>query len=284
MAQHPTRIDSLIPFLKMWSITPDGELILTHTSQLLAVKDKHGAPMMLKVTQDEAEREGAMLMRWWHGRGAARVIDYQDGALLMARADGRRCLLKMAQGAEDDEASRIICRVVEKLHSSPGTPPASLVPLGTWFDSLLKADGSSPLISACRDIAVILLAEPQNSVALHGDIHHGNILDFGESGWLAIDPKGLLGERGYDYANLFCNPELSTATNKSRFLRQLDIIVEAASIDRTRLLQWIMAYAGLSACWFLEDADTVSAHKLLTVARFAQQCLLLPRAEPENHL
>lgn len=33
-------------------------------------------------------------------------------------------------------------------------------------------------------------------VTLHGDLHHGNVLDFGASGWLAIDPKGLKGERG----------------------------------------------------------------------------------------
>jgi hypothetical protein len=44
---------------------------------------------------------------------------------------------------------------------------------------------------------------------LHGDIHHDNILDFGRRGWLAIDPKRLFGERGFDYANLFCNPDLS---------------------------------------------------------------------------
>jgi aminoglycoside/hydroxyurea antibiotic resistance kinase len=41
---------------------------------------------------------------------------------------------------------------------------------------------------------------------LHGDLHHGNVLDFGLRGWLAIDPKGLLGERGFDFANIFTNP------------------------------------------------------------------------------
>jgi streptomycin 6-kinase len=29
------------------------------------------------------------------------------------------------------------------------------------------------------------------------------VLDFETSGWLAIDPKGLIGERGFDFANIF---------------------------------------------------------------------------------
>jgi len=55
----------------------------------------------------------------------------------------------------------------------------------------------------------LLLADQHDVGVLHGDIHHGNILDFGPRGWLTIDPKGLIGERDFDYANLFCNPDLA---------------------------------------------------------------------------
>jgi streptomycin 6-kinase len=30
-------------------------------------------------------------------------------------------------------------------------------------------------------------------------------------------------------------------------------VVEAAGLERTRLLRWILAWTGLSAAWFLED-------------------------------
>ena len=43
---------------------------------------------------------------------------------------------------------------------------------------------------------------------LHGDLHHANVLDLGSSSWLAIDPKGLKGEQGFDYANIFTSPDL----------------------------------------------------------------------------
>lgn len=50
------------------------------------------------------------------------------------------------------------------------------------------------------------MADPHDVVVLHGDIHHGNVLDGGERGWRAIDPKGLLGERTFDFVNILLAP------------------------------------------------------------------------------
>ena len=90
---------------------------------------------------------------------------------------------------------------------------------------------------------------------LHGDVHHGNILDFEERGWFAIDPKRLVAERGFDYANLFCNPNQTVAAARSRLARQVNVVAEAARFERKRLLQWIIAWAGPSAAWSIEDGD-----------------------------
>ncbi|MBH1547375.1 hypothetical protein I5U09_16900 [Stenotrophomonas maltophilia] len=76
----------------------------------------------------------------------------------------------------------------------------------TGFQALI-AGREGEILARCADTARRLLADPGDVVPLHGDIHHGNILDFGDRGWLAIDPKRLKGERGFDYANLFCNPD-----------------------------------------------------------------------------
>lgn len=108
---------------------------------------------------------------------------------------------------------------------------------------------------------------PQDVVVLHGDIHHGNVLDFGERGWLAIDPKRLGGERGFDYANLFCNPDPDTALTPGCLERRATIVAASAGLDRERLLKWVLAQSGLSATWMLgEGAD---ADCRLGVARAA---------------
>ena len=88
--------------------------------------------------------------------------------------------------------------------------------------------------------------------------HHDNILDFGERGWLAIDPKRLRGERCFDYANIFCNPDLAdpsiaVAPRPEVFERRVEIVCGEAGLERIRLLQWILAWCGLSAVWYLDD-------------------------------
>jgi streptomycin 6-kinase len=123
------------------------------------------------------------------------------------------------------------------------------------------------IFTQCLEIAKRLLAEPKDIVALHGDIHHGNILDFGEKGWLAIDPKGFIGERGFDYANLFCNPDQATAIAPGRLDKQVKVVSEAADLEPRRLLQWIAAWAGLSAAWCIEDGE--APETAMTIARIA---------------
>lgn len=259
-------------WLTRWNLQADGVPIQTHSSQLLPVLCD-GRPLMLKLALDEEERRGADLMQWWNGNGAAKVVAHHNEALLMERACGGKNLLHMAKHSqdEDDEASQIICRVVTQLHihREETTPP--LEALHQRFNALRQAASLShdPLMPLCCSVAETLLSSPQDEMVLHGDIHHGNILDFGERGWLAIDPKGLFGERGYDYANLFCNPELSTCTQRERFLRQLIVVTQAANLDRQRLLMWIMAYAGLSAAWFLEDNELDYVASRMSIARFA---------------
>ena len=109
---------------------------------------------------------------------------------------------------------------------------------------------------------------------LHGDLHHGNVLDFGSRGWLAIDAVGVWGERGFDYANIFSNPDLDdpsapVATLPHRFAQRLSIVTQAANIERDRMLQWIIAWCGLSAAWYLEDGEQAGTEIDLTVARLA---------------
>jgi streptomycin 6-kinase len=242
-------------YLTRWGLVPDGAPITTHSSSLLPVR-RGGAAAMLKVAHAPEERAGGRLMVWWHGEGAARVLAHAGDALLMERATGARSLASMARAGHDDEASRILCAAAEGLHAPRDRPRPDLVPLAHWFRALEPAAAAHGGILARADAAARgLLAAPRDVTVLHGDIHHGNVLDFGARGWLAIDPKGLVGERGFDFANLFCNPDRETAVVPGRLARQADVVAVAAGLERGRLLRWVLAYAGLSAAWSLEDGD-----------------------------
>jgi streptomycin 6-kinase len=248
-------------YFDRWGLVPDGAPIERRSSSLLPVL-YNGAPAILKLASEDEERRGAAIMQWWGGDGAARVLAHDGDALLMERATGSRSLSDMARGGADDDATRILINVAHRLHaprSSP--PPPGLASLEHWFRELWPAAQThGGLLARSADTARNLLAEPRDVVVLHGDLHHDNALDFGERGWLAIDPKALTGERGFDFANIFTNPDLEdpsrpVAVDPARFLRRLEIVAQAARLERRRLLQWILAWTGLSAAWYLSDGD-----------------------------
>ena len=147
---------------------------------------------MLKIAREEEERRGGALMAWWDGDGAAKVLARHGEALLLERATGARSLTEMVATGRDDEASRILCDVALRLHAPRPGPPPELVPLTRWFEALAPAARThGGLLARADSAAQALLADPRDVVVLHGDIHHGNVLDGGDRGWLAIDPKGL---------------------------------------------------------------------------------------------
>ncbi|KNY10742.1 hypothetical protein AKG08_10655 [Achromobacter piechaudii] len=257
-------------YMNRWGLLPDGPPIVTNAGRLLPVQ-YNGMPAMLKIATQEEEKLGAALLDWWQGDGAARVLANDGAALLLERAEGRRSLAKLAREGCDEDACRIICAVVSKLHAPRPEQPPALTGLLEWFQGLeASATTHGGIFAIAGATARELLASPQDVRVLHGDVHHGNILDFGQRGWLAIDPKGLVGERGFDYANLFCNPDPETAVEPERFSRRVDVVAAAADLDRRRLLQWILAWAGLSATWHLEDGsvpDTALAVAQLALAK-----------------
>ena len=257
-------------YLMCWELTPDGEPITTPTSRLLPVRFR-SRPAMLKIATEAEERFGGGLMAWWEGDGAARVYAHEGDALLMERAMGSRSLAEMARNGRDDEACRIICQAAAQLHAPRRGLVPPVVPLSERFRELWPAaEKHGGIWTLAASAARELLATPQDEVILHGDIHHGNILDFGKRGWRAIDPKGLSGERGFDYANLFCNPDPQTAAAPGRAARRADVVAQAAKLDRRRLLMWVLAWSGLSAAWMLSDGEA-PGHTLTAAAQAAAE-------------
>ncbi len=245
------------PLLSNWSLSADGDAVVTPSSRLLPVR-RAGEAAMLKITDVPEEKRGGGLMEWWGGDGAARVLARDGAALLLERAGGTRSLADYSHSGRDDEASRIICQAAARLHA-PRQKQPPLMPLKEWFAALEPAARTQGgFFARSAAIAKALLAAPREVSVLHGDIHHGNILDFGPRGWLAIDPKALIGERGFDFANLFCNPDMAKsdpplASRPEVFARRLETVCQESKLERKRLLQWIIAYTGLSSAWLIED-------------------------------
>jgi streptomycin 6-kinase len=215
----------------------------------------NGHPAMRKNILHHEELNGVELLKWWNGEGAVKVYHHHGNVLLMEQAEGMQSLASMSTSGSDNEATKIICETAERLHINKGLLPP-LIPLQTWFASLYSTAASSGgSYSESLIIADDLLNTQQNITVLHGDLHHHNILDGADRGWLAIDPKGLVGESTFDYTMLFCNPDDETALKPSRLAKQVQVVCTETGIDRIVLLKWIVAYTALSAAWMVEDGE-----------------------------
>ena len=72
-------------WIERWNLIPDGDEIRSLWGVLRPVRYL-GVPAMLKVAHEIEERQGAELMAWWDGAGAARVFEI-DGDALKTQAD-----------------------------------------------------------------------------------------------------------------------------------------------------------------------------------------------------
>lgn len=250
--------EQIQPAIKRWSLEPDGALIETPSSWVIPVRHD-GQPAMLKLIKETSDEEyAAALLAYYDGDGAVRLLASDENAVLLERAMGERSLVAMATSGRDDEAAAILTETTARLHAPRARPiPATLWPLDEWFSSLFEHENESALFGRCATMARRLLAAPTDRTPLHGDLHHGNVLDGGERGWLAIDPKALLGERTYDIANQLCNPidYGDLVHDADRFRRLAKLYGERLAIEPQRILDMTFAYAGLSASWDMEDGD-----------------------------
>lgn len=270
-------------YLAEWDLANPRLLNQTMTSRLYTV-NHHADIVVLKVLEatETDERRGAAALRHFAGQGAVRLLRWDEGAHLLEYAAGDE-LVTLVERGDDAEATRVIAQVIEQLHGAPPPPPGEgLVRLEHWFRALFRqadADREAGRESIYRRGAAVaerLLATQRDIRVLHGDIHHRNIRSSAR-GWLAFDPKGLVGERTYDCANTLCNPVIPALVhNRERLLTQATILAEALGLALPRVLAFTFAYACLNASWWiaLNGPDIVAWS--LSVARIVE-----PLLEPE---
>ena len=267
--------DKLEHYLELWSLKNPELIAETFMSHVYRV-EANGEILAIKLLSEDGaydEIGGAIALNYYAGKGAARLFRYDEGAQLLEYLDGGDLI-----PLEDDEATKIAAQVINQLHEKRGNVP-ELRSLKRWFRSLFekaKADEVAGIESMYRRAVPIvneLLANPQDEVVLHADIHHANIRRHTKRGWLAIDPKGIYGERSYDAANMLYNPSQEVAEDESRLFRTAGILAKELNLDTQRYLKYAYAYGCLSAAWSLEGDDEDNAASSLIIAGMLEEAI-----------
>lgn len=210
------------------------------------------------------EREA---LRLFGGRGAVRLIDSDEerAALLLERLEPGTQLSELCD-TDDAGATSAAVSVMRSL-----LRPAPLVhefpSVADWGRGFIRHrvnfNGTSgPLPAPLFDEAEALFRDLNDSadepVLLHGDLHHGNIIAARREPWLAIDPKGIVGEAAYEVGALLRNPNdrMLGWPNLPRVMgRRIRQLSEELGIDRERIRGWGLSQAILSAIWSCEEGD-----------------------------
>jgi streptomycin 6-kinase len=263
----------LLPsFPDRWRIVDPVIIADTFSSLVWKVRLVYGTKAGIKhlkpIKDIEDELRGAHLLEWRRGHGAVRLLD-RDGNQMLLEYAGERHLADELVTHGDRAATEIAAEVIARLHAPSDHPvPGDLQPLIERFASLFaKASaGRNSLYVEAAVIAERLLANPREIRPLHGDLHHENIIH-GSRGWLAIDPKGVIGDTGFDAANLFYNPldrdDLCLDTERIAFMAET--FAETLGQDVPAILDHAIAYGCLSAAWHAEDGDKTDEARGLSV-------------------
>lgn len=215
-----------------------------------------GSPCIIKLspTNDEIICE-AEALSYYAGDGICKLLERDDSvsALLLERITPGASLQELWTPEEDETHTHVAAELMQRLwRPVPESNPFRT--LTSWTRALWGVYEDIPKTLQERAQALLLELNPDSDpVLLHADLHHGNILTATSKPFLAIDPKGIVGAKGYDVGTYLLNPMQATAKELIALVpERLKIFSELLGLSQRELAAWGFVHAVLSACW---DAD-----------------------------
>jgi streptomycin 6-kinase len=226
-----------------WQLAPEGATWFGYCAIALPVRRADDTPAVLKVSwpgPDQAP-EGPTL-RAWDGDGAVRPLAHGEDrwALLLERLDESRDLTGVPIG----EAIEVIGSLLRRMHRAtvPTDVPSLADTARRWAEEIPSRwpVAAPPWPDRVRDEAVATcreLGDADGGQLLHADLHFENVLAADREPWLAIDPKGLVGDPAFESSPVLWN-RFDEYSGQRDVRRRLDAWCEAADIDRDRARAW----------------------------------------------
>lgn len=252
--------------LRSWDLRPTAPPMHGAVALVVPVRCPDGTPAMLKIQPvDDESRGEPQALRVWAGRDAVRLLDHdpRTGALLLEALDPARSL----ETVEITHALTVIGQLLGVLsaHRAPrgmrtlADITRELVERAGRLAPRLPSQGERDHLAWLASHARQMATEPGDRL-LHWDLHYKNVLAPAHGAdrppWLAIDPKPLAGDPGFELLPALHNrwPEAEATGDPGReTLRRLDILAESAGIERDRARDWTLVRVLQECVWALQD-------------------------------
>ncbi|MFD1738396.1 aminoglycoside phosphotransferase family protein [Bacillus salitolerans] len=193
-----------------------------------------------------------------NSKGIVQLIDYnmEKGILILEKITPGYTLAEMT----DDEAACVIAADVVKNISMPAPDHTEIPTTKEREESLRrqfeKHNDSGPISKQSFEKALNIFAYLNHTIEqqmlLHGDFHHYNVLASSDGKWIAIDPKGLIGEIEYDLIQYLLN-KLPNEDAYRVIERRVNIFTRELHLNKKRLLLWGYCHAVLATSWTIDE-------------------------------
>jgi streptomycin 6-kinase len=245
---------------QLWQVTVTD--VLETAGSLIGFGSRGSTEVVLKIAKQRGDEwSSGEVLRAFNGDGIVRLFESDGGAALLERLRPATELVELIRRGDDEGATKILAQVIQKL--SHHEPPSNCPRVHDWsrgFDRYLASKDtrlSLGMVTEARDVYLNLATSQRNVMLLHGDLHHYNVLLDERRGWVAIDPKGVVGELEYEIGAVLRNPVESPELLGSATVieRRVELFVNELQLDFQRTLEWVYAQAVLSAIWEIEDTN-----------------------------
>lgn len=266
LASLPTLVDTALDRWRL-RLDQDAPLRWGYTALVLPVLRPQGDPGALKIGWPHPEADTEHLaLRAWKGRGAVEMLAAEpaDTAYLLERLDADRDLTTGSVLDTSEALGTVLARLDRP--APPWAPPWSgeLDRLSAHLARVLEDPAGTHrfprrmLQHAASLVRDLRSEEDPDRRLVHTDLHQANVLwrpDPGE--WVAIDPKVVAGDPHWAVAPALWNrwdDALAAHDLGTHLLLRLDLICEAAGLDRDRARAASILRLTQNALWAADEA------------------------------
>lgn len=193
------------------------------------------------------------------GDGAVKVLNFDKElrAMLLEKLNPGKHLKEIFAGNEQS-AVEVTADLIKK-NRRKASADSEFILLEVWFENFFKRARNTEFPREYLKHTEEIFYEFNNSsqkFLLHGDLHHENILSAEREPFLVIDPKGIVGELGFE-TGAFLNNHASWLAGdinlREKLIKAVAHFSEAFEIEPRDLYKWAFAQMVLSIWWTFED-------------------------------
>jgi len=248
----PAIVQKLANKWQLTDLTYPSPEILSFNFIAFAKLDKQKVVLKISPRTEDLKRE-ALSIQAFAGNGMVQLIAFNDQALLLQRAIAG-ISLKETYMNDRQAKVKISCEVMRNLlKAEMPSQRSDFMSLNARFAPIFQ-DFALPqeYLLKAQKFFNQLTVKYQETNLLHGDLHAYNIIS-NKDGWLAIDPKGLIG-----------HPIIEACCFIEDFEKDTAFIANFFGFELQDLRQIYYSHIILATCWMLEDH--LNPEKFLAIA------------------